>query len=118
MINLGQHILLDCYDCVNTDSDWDKLKEVFYKGLQEGNFTVLNDHHHTFEPHGISGVFILSESHLSLHIWTELNFISLDIYWCGKKCDEQVLVNNIIHFFNPKRIEYKYIDRGFFENQG
>jgi len=114
MDTLGQHILLDLYNCQNADSPWVDLKNMFMRGLNKGNFTVLNDHHHEFEPHGVSGVFILAESHLSFHIWTELNFVSLDIYWCGSSCNEQALINEISEFFTPEAIEYKFVERGIF----
>ena len=116
MDTLGQHILLDLYHCQNADKPWDDLKEIFYKGLNAGNFTVLNDHHHTFEPHGVSGMFILAESHLSFHIWVEKQFVSLDIYWCGSSCDEQKLVNIITAYFLPEKLDYHFVQRGIFED--
>ncbi len=116
MESLGQHILLDLYHCQNADKPWEHLKDVFYEGLQQGNFTVLNDHHHTFEPHGVSGMFILAESHLSFHIWVELGFVSLDVYWCGASCDEQKLINIITDFFKPEKLDYQFVQRGLFED--
>ena len=110
---LGQHIILDLYGCSNVNKPWLDLQKMFRHGLQEGKFTVISDHHHQFEPHGVSGVFVLAESHLSFHIWVELNFVSLDVYWCGKSCDEQKLINIITQYFSPNKVEYKYIDRGF-----
>lgn len=112
MENLGQHILLDLYDCKNADKTCEQL-DVFEKALKEGNFTVLNSQLHQFEPQGVSGVFILAESHLSFHIWAELNIISLDVYWCGAKCDEQKLINKISSYFEPQSVDFKYFKRGF-----
>lgn len=112
---IGKHILLDLYNCQNSDLNWDEIKEIFYEGLEKGSFSVLSDHHHQFEPHGVSGMFILEESHCSFHIWVELCFVSLDVYWCGQKCDEQKLINTLIQFFVPEKVDYKYVERGFFE---
>ena len=111
MDSLGQHIILDLYECSNVDKSWHCLNTMFCRGLYEGNFTVISDHHQ-FEPHGISGIFILAESHLSVHIWVELNFVSLDVYWCGKACDDQKLINTITEYFKPQKVDYKYFDRG------
>ena len=111
---LGQHITLDLYRCQNTAASWnDSIRLMFLEALSKGKFNVLCDHHHQFEPHGVSGVFILAESHLSVHIWTELNFVSLDEFWCGDQCDEQVLINTISDYFLPEEVEFKYIPRGF-----
>ena len=110
---IGQHIILDLYDCENVCKPWPVLREMFLNGLKNANFTVLSDHHHQFEPHGISGMFILAESHCSFHIWDELKYVSLDVYWCGRNCDDQKLINTITEYFNPGKVEYKYLDRGF-----
>jgi len=111
---LGKHILLDLYDCVNVINPLEEIQIVFQTGLELGNFTVITSHYHQFEPHGISGVFVLAESHCSFHIWVELNFVSLDVYWCGKNCDEQKLINRLVEYFTPKRVNFKYIERGYF----
>lgn len=115
MASLGQHYILDMYECQNTNASWDQLKEMFLKGLKAGHFTVLTEHHHQFEPHGVSGVFVLAESHLSFHIWTELKFVSLDVYWCGAKCDSDLLLDGIYDFFSPKFTQDKFFKRGFTE---
>lgn len=114
MENLGQHILLDLYNCRNTSPDKTSQQlEVFEHGLRLGNFTVLDSFYHEFEPQGISGVFVLAESHLSFHIWAELGFASIDIYWCGSKCNEQELINMVCDYFRPESVDYKYFKRGF-----
>ena len=73
--SIGHYILLDLYDCQNSYEPLESLGQIFSEGLQKGNFTVVSQHHHTFEPHGISGVYVLSESHFAYHIWCELNFV-------------------------------------------
>ncbi len=115
MESLGQHYILDMYDCKNADASWEVLREMFLKGLRKGHFTVLTDHHHQFEPCGISGVFVLAESHLSFHIWSELRFVSLDVYWCGAQCDSDMLLDVIFDFFEPTHTQDKFFKRGFTE---
>jgi len=46
--------------------------------------TLLHLHLHHFTPnHGISGVAVLAESHISIHTWPELGFAALDVFVCG-----------------------------------
>ena len=46
--------------------------------------TILNVDLHHFQPNGgISGVVVLSESHISIHTWPERDFAALDIFMCG-----------------------------------
>jgi S-adenosylmethionine decarboxylase len=45
--------------------------------------TVLNKKFHQFDPQGITGFYLLSESHLAFHTWPEKGQISFDLYTCG-----------------------------------
>jgi S-adenosylmethionine decarboxylase len=46
--------------------------------------TILHCHLHNFEPNGgISGVLVLSESHISIHSWPERGYAALDVFMCG-----------------------------------
>lgn len=42
---------------------------------------------HKFSPQGVSGVVIISESHLSIHTWPELGYAAVDVFTCGTKVD-------------------------------
>lgn len=58
----------------------------FFKGeLLNAGFTVLNDVIHKFDSggEGVTGLFLLSESHLSYHTYPETHYISIDVYTCG-----------------------------------
>lgn len=45
--------------------------------------TVVNSFTHTFEPHGLSSVLILAESHLAVHTWPENRYLHLDVFTCS-----------------------------------
>lgn len=36
----------------------------------------------TFQPQGVSAVLVLEESHVALHLWTEIRKVSIDIHIC------------------------------------
>ena len=48
--------------------DLDVWKKIGKTALDVGKFTVHHEHFHKFEPHGASGFWLLSESHLSFHV--------------------------------------------------
>lgn len=39
---------------------------------------------HQFQPHGLTGIVLLAESHISIHTWPELGRATLDVFTCGK----------------------------------
>jgi len=42
---------------------------------------------HRFQPHGVSGVVVIAESHLSIHTWPETGYAAMDFYTCGDHTD-------------------------------
>ena len=40
---------------------------------------------HKFSPQGVSGVVVISESHLAIHTWPELGYAAVDVFTCGEK---------------------------------
>ena len=79
------HILLDAYWERGGGRVWETEKSV--RGMldelcQRYDFTVLHRVFHFFEPQGMTCVYVLSESHLSVHTWPEDNFVSIDLFCC------------------------------------
>jgi spermidine synthase len=42
---------------------------------------------HQFSPHGVSGVVIITESHLTIHTWPEHRYAAVDFFTCGAATD-------------------------------
>ncbi|NDK98317.1 hypothetical protein GPY23_04595 [Photorhabdus bodei] len=60
---------------------------------------------------GVTGLFLLSESHLSFHTYPETNYISIDVYTCGKQ--DTCIHNDIEKFFkDSKRFTVRGLQRG------
>jgi S-adenosylmethionine decarboxylase len=53
---------------------------------------VLSAHFHHFgAAAGVTGVVVLSESHISIHSWPEHRYAALDIFMCGAARPELAL---------------------------
>jgi S-adenosylmethionine decarboxylase len=80
----GTHIILD----ISNITDIDKLKysstitPVMDKIVEQFQLKVVAKALHQFEPYGFTGVYVLSESHLSIHTFVEKRKIALDLYTC------------------------------------
>lgn len=53
------------------------------KAAKDADMEILSSHFHQFEPQGVTGILLLSTSHLSIHTWPEEGYASLDFYTCG-----------------------------------
>lgn len=98
-IILGNHIVADVV-CRNKRilNDMLKLRKLMLEAAKIGNATVVADNFHQFLPYGISGILIISESHISIHTWPEYSIASIDIYTCGNN----VRVEKIYDYFKLK----------------
>jgi len=81
---LGKHLLLELKDCdKEVLNDLSFLKRVLLAAADEAGATVLGESFHQFNPHGVSGVVIIAESHLTIHTWPEYGYAAVDIFTCG-----------------------------------
>jgi S-adenosylmethionine decarboxylase proenzyme len=111
------HILLDCFDC-DRDllQDQDSLRTILEETATENNLTVLNGVFHRFEPHGVSGVLLISESHISIHTWPEHDYAAVDVFSCRPGIDPNAVKVSLEKRLHPGTVRVRSIVRG--ERQG
>mgnify|MGYP001146175400 CR=1 FL=1 len=81
---LGKHLLLELKGCdKEVLNDIGFLKEALITAAGEAGAMVLGESFHQFNPHGVSGVVIIAESHLCIHTWPEYGYAAADIFTCG-----------------------------------
>lgn len=77
-----------------------------------GDFTVLkyDEYQFTEGGGGVTGFFLLSESHCSFHTYPENNYIALDIFTCGN--DPKGAVSEIIDQLDCAEQNVRFVKRG------
>lgn len=111
---LGTHIIVDVYSVENSEylTYIENIHSVCIGACREAGLTIIDSKFHSFgDDLGVTGIVILSESHLSIHTWPELNFFSLDIYSCGEK-DPKVAVDFILKDLQAQYYTVRIIKRG------
>lgn len=77
--------------------------------------TVLGDNWHNFGVGcGITGVVMLSESHMSIHTWPEHGYAAIDIFMCGN-CNPRDTVESLVQYFEPIDYTDNHLVRGIIE---
>jgi S-adenosylmethionine decarboxylase len=85
---LGTHLLVEFYDCDKKVLNDEKfIERLFVNAAKAAKATVVEHVFHKFSPHGVSGVVVISESHLAVHTWPEYNYAAVDIFTCGTEID-------------------------------
>lgn len=115
---LGRQILVEFYDC-----DSDKINDVsfvesaFLEATRKSKATIISHNFHKFSPHGISGVVVIAESHVTIHSWPEYNYAAVDIFTCGDTIDPWVIQEHLKEAFESKNISSMEMKRGLFKVQ-
>src|SRR3972149_7516628 len=60
-----------------------RLEHLLVDAAKRAGATVVEKAFHQFNPHGVSGVVIIAESHLFIHTWPEHGYAAVDIFTCG-----------------------------------
>lgn len=85
---LGKHTIVEFYDCNPKQlADLALLERALAIAAESTGASVIKSTFHKFSPHGITGVVIIAESHLSIHTWPEYNYAAVDIFTCGTVMD-------------------------------
>lgn len=110
---LGRHILAEIYGCdFETLNDVAKVEEIMVNAALEAGAEVRECVFHKFSPQGVSGVVVISESHLTIHTWPELGYAAVDVFTCGERVDPWDAFNYLTNRFNAKHIEAQETVRG------
>jgi S-adenosylmethionine decarboxylase len=107
----GTHLLVDVLNGTRLD-DIGHIERTFRRCIEVSGATLLHIHLHHFTPNGgVSGVAVLSESHISIHSWPEYGYAALDIFMCGH-AQPHLAIDVIRKAFLPDEIIVKEILRG------
>ena len=75
----GYHFIVEASGCGGVIGQVERLQEILVEAAKRANTQVWSVSFHRFPPYGVSGVVVISESHLSVHTWPEAQYMALDI---------------------------------------
>jgi spermidine synthase len=84
--SMGNHLVMDFNNVSTVDlNDFELLNEKLREVLSYTHVRIENHCYKKFEPQGVTILYLLSESHFSIHTWPELNCCAIDFYHCGDR---------------------------------
>ncbi|MFN3995791.1 MAG: adenosylmethionine decarboxylase, partial [bacterium] len=96
----------------NLINEISNVEQIMLEAAKQANATIIKSVFHKFSPVGVSGVVVISESHLSIHTWPELGYCAIDIYTCGTTTKPFKACYYLAKKFKAKKIKATYILRG------
>jgi S-adenosylmethionine decarboxylase len=111
VILLGKHILIDIFNIENYKllEKIEDIKPLMEEIINKCNLNVVGEIKHQFYPVGATLLYLLSESHFSIHTFVEMRACSIDLYTCNLTIDFNKVINIIYEFFNGDCIILKKI---------
>lgn len=111
--SLGKHIIAEFYNCCEDSiDDVDFVGSVMRRSAEIAGATIVAEKFHKFYPVGVSGVVIISESHLSVHAWKEFKYCAVDIFVCDSTLKLEDALRYLKEQFKAEKVEYYTIARG------
>ena len=83
---LGFQLLVEFFDCdQKLLNDVGKIEAILNEAVVAAGASVVKTVIHQFSPQGISGVVLISESHVTIHTWPEKGYAAVDVFTCGDR---------------------------------
>lgn len=116
MEHLGRHVILEYYGCsAELLNNPDALAPIFVGAVDAMRANIVSQSFRRFEPHGVSGVIVISESHLTVHTWPEFGYAAIDVFTCGEVVDPWAAHQHLVEHLAPSRTSQMELKRGSFD---
>ncbi|RSK28119.1 S-adenosylmethionine decarboxylase proenzyme [Bacillus sp. HMF5848] len=112
METIGRHVISELWGCnFETLNNMEQIERIFVDAALKSGAEVREVAFHKFAPQGVSGVVIISESHLTIHSFPEHGYASIDVYTCGE-LDPNIAADYIAEALEAETRENIEIPRG------
>jgi S-adenosylmethionine decarboxylase len=86
------------------------IDHLLREAVHAGGFTLLHTYVHEFEPQGVTGAAILSESHIAIHTWPENGTLFVDIATCSGDEATQKAFDRICELIPHREVRRQHVD--------
>ena len=99
---LGKHLIVDIHNVIDNEvlKKTMSIKPLLDAIINNTKLNVVGELNYQFNPDGATIIYLLAESHLSIHTYPELHYCAIDLYSCNNKYNENKIIEIINNFFN------------------
>ena len=110
-MNTGKHLIADVINISNVEliKTIEGVEPLMKKIIKEMGLNVVGEVKHQFEPYGATMLYLLSESHLSIHTYVDERYVAIDLYCCSTIIDMNEVLEIIYDYFGGECIIRKNI---------
>jgi S-adenosylmethionine decarboxylase proenzyme len=89
-----------------------EVKASLLAAVRAGHGTIVKSVFHNFSPYGVSGVVVITESHVTVHTWPEHNYAAVDVFSCSRKLNHAIIRRHLKKALAAKHVSAKSFYRG------
>lgn len=116
---LGRQIVVEFYGCnQDTLNDVAAIKRSMRGAALAAGATIVQDAFHLFNPHGVSGVVVIAESHLAIHTWPEYGYAAVDLFTCGDDVSPDLAFHHLQTHLGAASFSAMEMKRGILDMHG
>jgi S-adenosylmethionine decarboxylase len=110
---VGKHIIAELYGVPKELISYEKtVRDIVEEVVDAAGLTKVGSVYKQFNPHGVTGIVLIAESHVSIHTWPEYEMVNLDIFTCGDIKKTERAFELFLERFKPKEYRHYVLDRG------
>lgn len=110
---VGQHLMASYEECtLDRLLEFGELKAQMEYAIELTGATLLAVSDYVFPNGGYTALFLLAESHASIHTYPEHKSCFIDVFTCGTNCDPAKLDEHMRDFLKPERARAQTLSRG------
>jgi S-adenosylmethionine decarboxylase proenzyme len=111
MKQLGRHVILEMWEATNLN-DARLLDQALRDTVEAIDGHLMDVRVVEFPVHGVTGVAIISESHVAVHTWPEHGYAAIDIFTCNLDADIDAGIEAMKKHFLPGQTQVIEVRRG------
>jgi len=116
---LGYHYVIEASGCdPEVLKNVSALKRILLEAAKVGEMDVRSTYFYRFSPHGVSGMVVVSGSHISIHTWPEHGYAAIDVYTCDVGSKPEKTVERILKEIRASYAHITEIERGVMDEDG
>ncbi len=117
MESVGRHLIMELWGCEDGLDSVEIVSRVLRESTEACGATLLEEFIHPFAPQGVTGVAVISESHIMIHTWPEHGYAAVDVFTCGKKVTPEEVVPVLERYFRPANVQVMEMKRGILDSR-
>ena len=117
MDSVGRHLIMEMWNCNENLDSVEAVRRALTEATEACGATLLELFVHPFTPQGITGVAVISESHILIHTWPELGYAAVDVFTCGKRIQPEEVAPVLQRYFAPGHVQVMEMKRGIVDTR-